>query len=106
LGGGGRPSHVLALDAEGMSASLAGTRLDLTAVEFRLLQALAEKPGRVYTRAQLLDHAYHDGRVVLDRTMDTHIKNIRRKLAEAAPGVEFIHAVYGVGFKYEAPFAD
>jgi two-component system response regulator BaeR len=106
MGAGSGPSHELALDAQSMTASLAGKRLDLTPVEFRLLRALAERPGRVYSRAQLLDHAYLDGRVVLDRTVDTHVKNLRRKFADVVPGVEFIHAVYGVGFKYEAPFAN
>jgi len=106
MAGAGRPSHELEVDADAMAASLAGKRLDLTPVEFRLLRDLAEKPGRVRSRNQLLDVAYVDGRVVLDRTVDTHIKNLRRKLADVAPGVEFIHAVYGVGFKFEAPFAD
>jgi len=106
MSGGERPSHDLVLDVEGMSASLADRRLDLTPVEFRLLRALTQKPGRVYSRSQLLDLAYLDGRVVLDRTIDTHVKNLRRKLADVAPGVEFIHAVYGVGFKFEVPFAD
>jgi two-component system, OmpR family, response regulator BaeR len=106
MAGAGRPSHELKVDVDAMAASLAGKRLDLTPVEFRLLRELAAKPGRVHSRNQLLDVAYVDGRVVLDRTVDTHIKNLRRKLADVVPGVEFIHAVYGVGFKYEAPFAD
>ena len=106
MGGSGRPAHALAVDPDAMTASLAGRRLDLTPVEFRLLRALAEKPGRVRSRDQLLDVAYVDGRVVLDRTVDTHIKNLRRKLAAAVPGVEFIQSVYGVGFKYEAPYDD
>ncbi len=86
-----------------MSATLDGHRLDLTAVEFRLLNALAQKAGRIYSRSQLLDLVYSDGRIVLDRTIDTHVKNLRRKLADALPNVEVIHAVYGVGFKLEIP---
>jgi two-component system response regulator BaeR len=94
------------LDVQSMSATLDGHRLDLTAVEFRLLNALAQKAGRIYSRSQLLDLAYSDGRIVLDRTIDTHVKNLRRKLADALPNVEVIHAVYGVGFKLEIPGLD
>jgi two-component system response regulator BaeR len=89
------------IDAEGMTATLDGRKLDLTPVEFRVLQALAQKPGRIYSRTQLQDIAYDDGRVVLDRTIDSHVKNLRRKLDDVLPGVEVIHAVYGVGFKLE-----
>jgi len=91
----------LEIEAEGMTATLDGRRLDLTPVEFRVLQALALKPGRIYSRSQLQDLAYDDGRVVLDRTIDSHIKNLRRKVGDVLPGVEVIHAVYGVGFKLE-----
>jgi two-component system response regulator BaeR len=93
----------LAVDAETFAATLDGRRLDLTPVELRLLATLATSPGRVYSRDQLLDRLYDDGRVVLDRTVDTHVKNLRRKMAEIAPGIEIIHSVYGVGFKLEMP---
>ena len=96
-----KPGPRLEVDAEGMTATLDGRRLDLTPVEFRVLQALALKPGRIYSRSQLQDIAYDDGRVVLDRTIDSHIKNLRRKIGDVLPGVEVIHAVYGVGFKLE-----
>jgi two-component system response regulator BaeR len=84
-----------------MGVTLDGHRLDLTPIEFRVLRALAQKPGRIYSRGQLLDLAYEDRRIVLDRTIDSHIKNLRRKLADVMPGVELIHAVYGVGFRFE-----
>jgi len=98
---GGAPR--LAIDAERFSATLDGRVLELTPVEFRLLAALAAQPGRIYSRNQLLDRLYDDGRVVLDRTVDSHVKNLRRKLADAAPGVELIRSIYGVGFKLEMP---
>jgi two-component system response regulator BaeR len=93
----------LTIEADAFAASLDGHRLDLTPVEFRLLATLAAQPGRIYSRDQLLDRVYDDGRVVLDRTVDTHVKNVRRKLSEVAPGTEIIHSVYGVGFKLELP---
>ena len=75
-----------------------GVPLDLTPVEFRLLRMLAATPGRVLGRQRLLDGLYEDHRVVTDRTVDSHVKNLRRKLAEAAPGRDLIRSVYGVGF--------
>jgi two-component system response regulator BaeR len=75
----------------------------LTSVEFRLLSALLQQPGRVFSRDQLLDAIHEDFRDVSDRAVDTHIKNIRRKLAVVVPGVECIHSVYGVGYRFEAP---
>jgi HAMP domain-containing protein len=78
------------------------TRLDLTAVEFRLLQILAKAPGRVFSRDQLLNALYRDHRVVADRTVDSHVKNLRRKLHQAHAGHELVRSVYGVGYKIEA----
>ncbi len=95
----------LTIDADAFAVSLDGRRLDLTPVEFRLLTTLAAQPGRIFSRDQLLDRVYDDGRIVLDRTVDTHVKNVRRKLGEIAPGVDIIHSVYGVGFKLDLPEA-
>lgn len=75
---------------------------ELTTVEFRLLEALHQAPGRIFSRNQLMDRAYDDGRVVSDRTIDSHIKKLRRKLAQLLPGQELIHSVYGAGYRYEA----
>ncbi len=92
----------LQLDAATYRASYAGVELDLTPVEFRLLHCLATTPGRVYSRDQLMDRLYDDHRVVTDRTVDSHVKNLRRKLEQVAPGQELIHSIYGVGYKLEA----
>jgi two-component system, OmpR family, response regulator BaeR len=89
----------LSLDEEGFSASWDGHELGLTPVEFRLLKALSARPGRVLSRDQLLDAIYVDHRVVSDRTVDSHVKNLRRKLAEV--GADPIQAVYGVGYKFQ-----
>ena len=89
------------LDAAGYRASIGGRDLALTAVEFQLLRVLAEHPGRIYTRDQLMDAMYKDERVVADRTVDSHVKKIRRKIAAVLPDREIVHSVYGVGYKYE-----
>ncbi len=89
------------LDMERFEARIGGRLLELTAVELRLLSALLEHPGRVFSRNQLMDHLYRDNRVVTDRTVDSHIKNLRRKLAERLPDREVIRSVYGVGYKLE-----
>lgn len=93
----------LVIDQDRFEASLDGERLDLTAVEFRLLQSLAASPGRVFSRDQLMEKIYSDHRIVGDRTVDSHVKNLRRKLSAVRPGVDLIQSVYGVGYRYEDP---
>jgi len=103
---GGQPSpavHGLSLDKERFRATLHGQDLDLTAIEFQLLHILAQNPGRIFSRSQLMDRIYPDQRVVSDRTIDSHVKKLRRKIASAAPGEEWIHSLYGVGYKVETP---
>jgi len=90
----------LTFDDAALQARWKGVRLDLTTVEYRLLKTLGERPGRVLSRANLLDAIYEDYRIVNDRTVDSHIKNLRRKLAEAEPGANPIESVYGVGYRY------
>jgi two-component system response regulator BaeR len=91
----------LELDDERYEAALDGKSLDLTPVEFRLLKTLASRPGRIFPRARLLDELYADHRIVSDRTVDSHVKNLRRKLDEVRPGSELVRSVYGVGYKLE-----
>jgi two-component system response regulator BaeR len=91
----------LLLDADSWRASLDGIALDLTAVEFKLLEVLSGQPGRIFSRDQLMDAMYRDERIVADRTVDSHVKKLRRKLAEVVAGQEFIHSIYGVGYQYE-----
>ena len=92
------------LDEARFEARVRGRALILTPVEFRLLKKLGAQPGRVFSRAQLIDALYVDHRIVSDRTVDSHIKNLRRKLAEA--GVDPIASVYGVGYRLEWPAPD
>ena len=95
------PSSPLVIDEERHRALLAGHELDLTPVEFRLLKALAGAPGRVFSRDQLLDKLHDDTRALSDRTIDSHVKNLRRKLEQACPGLEPIRSIYGVGYRFE-----
>jgi two-component system, OmpR family, response regulator BaeR len=91
----------LKLDESKNRAELKGKLLDLTVVEFQLLKILASDPGCIYTRNQLIDRIYHDHRVVSDRTIDSHIKKLRKKITDVIPEYDFIHSVYGVGYKFE-----
>jgi two-component system catabolic regulation response regulator CreB len=76
-----------------------GTPLDLTAHEYKLLLVLLEKPGRVFTRDQLLDQAWQDPGAVTDRTIDAHIKSIRAKLRAIQAGAEdLIQTRRGLGY--------
>jgi len=92
----------LQVDRERHRAVLNGHSLNLTPVEFALLAALKAQPGRVFSRDQLMNVMYSDYRVVSDRAVDTHIKNLRRKLSGVEPGREFIESVYGVGYVLHA----
>ncbi|HEY9380082.1 MAG TPA: response regulator [Burkholderiales bacterium] len=91
----------LTLDGAGYKASIHGRDLGLTVVEFQLLKVLVSRPGRLYSRDQLMDAMYRDERVVSDRTVDSHIKKLRKKITDVLPDREIIHSVYGVGYKYE-----
>ena len=91
----------LTLNVSSYRAEIRGKVLDLTALEFQLLNALASSPGRIYSRDQLMDKIYPDHRIVDDRTIDTHVKKLRQKIAAVAPDRELILSVYGVGYKFE-----
>ncbi|HEY9109243.1 MAG TPA: response regulator [Roseateles sp.] len=78
-----------------------GQELDLTPQEYRLLSVMAQHPGRLFSRAQLLDLAYDDAAGVFDRAVDSHVKNIRKKLAALLPEHNLIRSVYGQGYRFE-----
>lgn len=90
----------LQIDEELHTATLNDRQLKLSPVEFALLSRLAAQPGRVFSRDQLMSSIYDDYRIVSDRTVDTHVKNLRRKLADAGPEGELIESVYGVGYRW------
>lgn len=92
----------LVVDEGRFQASWQQKALDLTPAEFRLLKTLSSEPGKVFSREQLLNQLYDDYRVVTDRTIDSHIKNLRRKLEALDQEQSFIRAVYGVGYRWES----
>lgn len=88
------------LHPERLEVHFHGQHTQLTLVEFALLQSLMERPGVILSRDQLMNHIYDDHRIVSDRTVDSHIKKLRRKLADAFPDTDFIHSVYGAGYRF------
>ncbi|MBL8517388.1 MAG: response regulator [Betaproteobacteria bacterium] len=94
-------SSVLHLDGDRFEARYHGAVVALTAVEFRLLEALVAARGRVLSRNQLMDAAYVDHRVVSDRTVDSHVKNVRKKLTGIRADEDPIRSIYGLGYRLE-----
>jgi len=92
-------STIIQLDEERYQVTYQTKRLDLTAVEFQLLKPMIKEPGRVFTREQLMGNMYDDNRIVSDRTIDSHIKKLRKKLDTLNGEQDWIHSVYGVGYK-------
>ncbi|MEO2089653.1 MAG: response regulator transcription factor [Gemmataceae bacterium] len=86
--------------------SLAGKKLELTPTEFRLLECLVRQPGRAFTRHQLMDAAIGEGQIVLERTIDVHIKTLRKKLQGGGNGLELIETVRGVGYRFREAKAE
>ncbi len=91
----------LHLDIDRHVCSCGGAVVDLTVTEFAMLQTLMGYPGKVYARGELVDRAYGHGHHVTERTIDSHIRRIRKKLAENG-GVELIETVHGVGYRLRA----
>ncbi|MDD1781043.1 response regulator [Enterovibrio sp. ZSDZ35] len=90
---------VLKLDESRYIATFHNANIELTAIEFNLLNLLASDPGRVFSRQQLIDNIYQDHRVVSERTVDSHIKKLRKKLCAANADEDVVHSVYSVGYK-------
>jgi two-component system response regulator BaeR len=97
------PAVPWSIDEEGMRIAWRGQWLALTALEFRMLRLLLGRPGRVFSRAQLLDTVHAEQRDVSDRAIDSHVKNLRRKIQLAEPGCDCIASVYGVGYRFDLP---
>ncbi len=97
----GLPATIV-LDRETRRADVAGRSLELTRVEFELLSVLVAGTGRVFTRSSLIDRIWGDGFAITDRTVDSHIKQLRRKLTEAGGRGEWLETVRGVGFRLQS----
>jgi two-component system response regulator ChvI len=89
----------MALDADRYAATWRGTAVRLTVTEFLLLEALARRPGHVKTRDQLLTAAYPHDTTASDRTIDSHVKRLRRKFQDADASFDAIESVYGAGYR-------
>jgi two-component system response regulator BaeR len=92
---------LLTVDGAGQRVLVRGQALDLTPSEFAILAGMARRPGTVFSRAQLLDLAAQDKLETGDRAVDSHIKNLRRKLAAVLPGAEPITSLYGLGYRLD-----
>jgi two-component system alkaline phosphatase synthesis response regulator PhoP len=97
------PRADLVIDTARMTVTRSGTPIELTATEIQLLAALARQPGRILTRAQLLDAARGTQEESFERAIDTHIKNIRRKLEPDPRNPRYVLTVYGLGYKFAEP---
>ena len=91
----------LALDPQRHECTLDGKPVRLTVTEFLILQALAQRPGFVKSRDSLMDAAYDDQVYVDDRTIDSHIKRLRKKFKAVADDFDAIETLYGVGYRYK-----
>ncbi len=89
----------LSTDQRTRRAEAGGRTLDLTRVEFDLLATLLGSPGRVFTRAELIDRVWGDGFRITDRTIDSHVKALRKKIGEAGAEPSWIETVRGVGYR-------
>ena len=90
----------LEIDRDSFVLRLYGKKINLTPSEFKLVAALGAKPGRVWSRAQLLD-VFSGEKDVFDRTIDSHVKNVRKKIAQSFPELDLIQSVYGIGYRLE-----
>lgn len=87
--------------SEDLTLTKGAKKVELTVVEYKLFKKLYDAKGRIFNRDQLIDSIYNDGRIVSDRTIDSHIKKVRQKIKTIDPEQEHIHSIYGYGYKYE-----
>ena len=93
----------LVIDISGHKVIVEGTEVDLTASEFKLLTTLARYPGRVYTRMELVEKVLGYDFEGYERTIDSHVKNLRAKLGDDPRNPRWLYTVHGVGYRFEAP---
>ena len=89
------------LDSKKYTVTLKNKNLQLTIVEFKILQCFFKKPNKVFTRQEILDSIYMGFEDISDRSVDTHIKNIRKKISAIDKEINLINSIYGVGYKIE-----
>ncbi len=94
-------NSTLNLNEANLSVSFNNEATELTLVEFRLFKVLVDQPGRIFSRDNLMTQIYSDNRIVSDRTIDSHIKKLRKKLTMIGLEENTVFSVYGAGYKYE-----
>lgn len=99
-GGQAQLDDTLLLNTDTLIVSFQDKSISLTALECELLKLLKAKPGTIYSRNYILDNIYQDFRIVSDRTADSHIRNLRKKLKHLSTEHEFIESVYGAGYRF------
>jgi len=90
------------LNEDAASLRIGDQECSLTSVELNLLKTLHASPGRIFNRNQLMSRIYSDNRIVSDRTIDSHVKKLRQKLEALDTETQYIHSVYGIGYKFES----
>ncbi len=95
------PTNPMSLNADNLSITVNKNTTELTLIEFKLIQLLSQDPGKIFSRQYIMDNIYNDYRIVSDRTVDSHIKKLRKKIQELQPEKQFIHSIYGAGYKFE-----
>lgn len=90
----------LEIDQGAYEVKLAGEPVNLTPTEYKILVTLAEKPGRVFSRLQLMERAMGEAFVHYERSIDTHVSNLRKKIEKDPANPEYIHTVYGIGYRF------
>ncbi|HBN89362.1 response regulator [Rheinheimera aquimaris] len=92
---------MLQVDPDAFCVGYQGQSVELTAIEFKLFYLLYSHPNRIYSRSQIMDLVYQDYRDVSERTVDSHIRNVRSKLARFSLQSDIIRSIYGAGYKFE-----
>jgi two-component system response regulator BaeR len=95
------PKETILANSKDYSISLEEVTIELTAIEFELFNLLFSNPNRIYNRSHIMDRVYNDYRDTSDRTVDSHIRNLRKKLKALPIEHDFIRSIYGAGYKYE-----
>ncbi len=93
-----RDFGTLVMDLPKYKVTVDGQTVGLTAIEFAILEFLSRSPGRVYTRDQILDNVWKDGKFIVDRAVDVHVRGLRKKLGDAA---DYVETVRGVGYRFK-----
>ncbi len=91
----------VSIDEQQQSIMLNGQSIKLTLLEFNLFRLLYHNPQRIYSRQHIIDYMYHDYRIVSEQTVNSHIRNLRKKLIGLSPDHELIHSIYAVGYRYD-----